>query len=233
MAARLLGAPVSFMSLVEADRQCFVSHVGLGEPLVTDPQTPLSHSYCRHVVDTAAMLVAPDTRLHPLLHGNPAIVGYQAIAYLGVPVLTPDGHVLGSLCAMDTQVRHWTSADVATMEDLAVAASSEIAVRLAAHDAMLTASRMHRILDTTQDAFIALDGAGAVTAWNRAAEQLFGWSQAEALGRSLSELIIPQRHRAAHERGLVRVAQAGVSDVCGKPVSSSPSTAADVNSTSR
>ncbi len=218
LAARLLDARVALVSLVEADRQCFVSQVGLSGPLAADPQTPLSHSYCRHVVETAATLVAPDVREHPLLRDNPAIDDYQAIAYLGAPVRTPDGLVLGSLCAIEDRVRQWSDTDVGILEDLAAAASSEIAARLAAHDATVAASRLHRILDTTQDAFITLDAAGQVTAWNLAAEELFGWSQAEVLGRPLSELIIPVRYRAAHERGLSRVAGTGVSAVGGRPV---------------
>jgi len=47
-----------------------------------------------------------------------------------------------------------------------------------------------------------MDGDGIVVGWQAQAEQLFGWTRAEALGRRLSELIIPERHRAAHEAGL-------------------------------
>lgn len=49
---------------------------------------------------------------------------------------------------------------------------------------------------------LVMDGAGLVVDWSIAAEQQFGWSRDEAIGRKLSELIIPERHRAVHEAGL-------------------------------
>jgi PAS domain S-box-containing protein len=54
-----------------------------------------------------------------------------------------------------------------------------------------------------------MDGAGMVIQWSPQAEELFGWTDAEAIGRRLSELIIPERHRAAHEAGLSRFMQGG------------------------
>jgi len=56
-------------------------------------------------------------------------------------------------------------------------------------------------IDSTVPAFV-MDGAGMIVGWNEQAEQRFGWSQAEAMGRRMSELVIPERHRAAHEAGL-------------------------------
>jgi PAS domain S-box-containing protein len=54
-----------------------------------------------------------------------------------------------------------------------------------------------------------MDGAGMVIQWSPQAEKLFGWTDAEAIGKRLSELIIPERHRAAHEAGLRRFMQGG------------------------
>jgi PAS domain S-box-containing protein len=52
------------------------------------------------------------------------------------------------------------------------------------------------------DGFIGMDAAGVITDWNVQAEQMFGWSRQEAIGRLLSATIIPPQHREAHERGL-------------------------------
>src|SRR5947209_7131810 len=54
------------------------------------------------------------------------------------------------------------------------------------------------ILDTAQDAFVAINADDAITEWNPQAETTFGWSRAEALGRPLAETIIPPPHREAH-----------------------------------
>ncbi|MGO9453072.1 MAG: PAS domain-containing protein [Candidatus Binataceae bacterium] len=53
----------------------------------------------------------------------------------------------------------------------------------------------------TSPAFV-MDGGGMIVDWNIRAEETLGWPRAEAIGRRLSELVIPERHRAAHEAGL-------------------------------
>ena len=70
---RLLGAPVALVSLVDADRQFFKSAVGLPEPWATRRETPLSHSFCQHVVATGAPLRVEDARQHGLVRDNPAV----------------------------------------------------------------------------------------------------------------------------------------------------------------
>jgi PAS domain S-box-containing protein len=74
----------------------------------------------------------------------------------------------------------------------------------------------YAILESAHDAFVSIDTAGRVTFWNRAAEETFGWSRDEVLGRSLAELIIPERFRDAHRRGLRRYIETGESRVSGK-----------------
>lgn len=59
-----------------------------------------------------------------------------------------------------------------------------------------------RIVEMALDGFVGMDAAGFITEWNVQAEQMFGWSRQEAIGRRLSDTIIPAQHREAHERGL-------------------------------
>ena len=58
------------------------------------------------------------------------------------------------------------------------------------------------VLQTALDAVVVMHQDGTIGAWNDVAEKVFGWSRAEAVGRQLSELIIPLRYREAHHRGL-------------------------------
>jgi PAS domain S-box-containing protein len=59
--------------------------------------------------------------------------------------------------------------------------------------------RMRLVLDTAPDAFITLDREGRITTWNAAATRLFGWSEEEALGRTMRELIVPPEHQERHD----------------------------------
>ena len=58
------------------------------------------------------------------------------------------------------------------------------------------------IIDTALDAVITMDAQGAITDWNKQAEIVFGWTNAEAIGQHMSDLIIPERLRVDHERGI-------------------------------
>jgi PAS domain S-box-containing protein len=65
-----------------------------------------------------------------------------------------------------------------------------------------TDERTRLIIDTALDAVVTMDASGTITSWNKQAEIVFGWSSVEAIGQHMSELIIPQPHRMAHESGL-------------------------------
>ena len=66
------------------------------------------------------------------------------------------------------------------------------------------------MLDAALDAVIAMDGAGRVRYWNRSAERIFGFASAQVIGRDMAELIVPERHREAHRRGVERLVGGGV-----------------------
>jgi PAS domain S-box-containing protein len=61
---------------------------------------------------------------------------------------------------------------------------------------------LRAILDTALDAFILIDSDGLIHFWNQQAETVFGWTAVEALGQPLSALIVPERYRGGHDRGL-------------------------------
>jgi diguanylate cyclase (GGDEF)-like protein/PAS domain S-box-containing protein len=78
--------------------------------------------------------------------------------------------------------------------------------------------RLGRILNSAPEAFVAMDAAGLITEWNRAAQETFGWSRAEAVGHGLADLIIPPALRGAHWVGVRRFLATGESTVLETPV---------------
>jgi hypothetical protein len=60
-----LSVPVALVSLVSAEDQVFPGAAGLLEPYQSERRTPLSHSFCQHVVASAEPLVIEDARRHP------------------------------------------------------------------------------------------------------------------------------------------------------------------------
>ena len=68
---------------------------------------------------------------------------------------------------------------------------------------------LQTVLDTALDAVVVMGEDGRVIGWNAKAEQSFGWSEDDAVGARLSELLIPEQYRAAHETGLAHYLATG------------------------
>jgi PAS domain S-box-containing protein len=81
-----------------------------------------------------------------------------------------------------------------------------------------TGERFRVVIDNALDAVVAMDSAGLITVWNRQAEAVFGWSREEALGRELHELIVPERFREAHERGVAAFSSGGRGALVGRRI---------------
>jgi GAF domain-containing protein len=174
---RLLDVPVALVSLVDDERQFFPGQVGLEEPWSTKRETPLSHSFCQHVVMEGEAKVFPDARIYAQVRDNLAIPDLGVVAYAGMPLTDADGRTLGSLCAIDTKPRAWTKAELLTLRDLAEACSSELRLRISrelaeearrhaenAHDQLAMLAELTETLATTTDIDEALSTLGtAVT----------------------------------------------------------------------
>jgi serine phosphatase RsbU (regulator of sigma subunit) len=146
LAAAVLDVPISLISLVTADRQFFKSQCGLPGPVAEARETPLSHSFCQHVVGAAAPLIVEDARREPLVAANLAVRDLEAIAYAGVPLRTADGQVLGSFCAIDHRPRRWSAADLALLEQLAAATMDVVELRERALTGIRAATRLQAAL---------------------------------------------------------------------------------------
>ena len=126
LAKRLLGVPTALISLVDDRRQFFKSCIGLNGWPAEQRGTPLSHSFCQYVVHSGTPLAIADAREDAVLRDNLATTELDVVAYIGVPLRSRDGHVLGTICAVDKVVRSWTLEDIAAMTDLAEGVMTEI-----------------------------------------------------------------------------------------------------------
>ncbi|TNC24666.1 GAF domain-containing protein [Amycolatopsis alkalitolerans] len=128
LAARLLGTPIGTVSLVDTDRIWFKATSGLAvRQIGRDPGLCSSAitSDVPYVVRNA--LTDPRTVNNPLVHGDLGIRFYAA-----APVITADGHRLGTVNVLDTKPRETGPVDTATLEDLAAVVMDELELRLSA-----------------------------------------------------------------------------------------------------
>lgn len=154
LAATLLDVPVALISLVDDRRQFFTSAVGLAEPWASQRGTPLSHSFCQHVVADDAPLLVEDARVHPKVRDNLAIPDLGVIAYAGVPIRTTDNHVLGAFCAIGTTPRPWSDDEVALLAELAASFVREIELRGLTRECLRKELVLRAVLDQMGDSVI-------------------------------------------------------------------------------
>jgi two-component system, cell cycle sensor histidine kinase and response regulator CckA len=72
-----------------------------------------------------------------------------------------------------------------------------------------TDAQLRGVIESALDAIVTTDAQSVIRTWNSRAEQIFGWTAAEAIGRRLADTIIPPQHRAAHERGVAHYLKTG------------------------
>lgn len=134
LAAKLTGVPVTFVSLVDAGRDFYKSSFGISEPLRTTRELT-GRTFCHYSLVASGSLVIEDTTQLPVFRDVPTVDSMGVRAYAGIPLITEDGQMLGSFCAMDFKPKQWTDLDIEVLTDLAHSAMREIRLRDALADA--------------------------------------------------------------------------------------------------
>jgi signal transduction histidine kinase len=129
IAQAALSVPVVLISLVDDRRQFFANSCGLPSPWAERRETPLSHSFCKQVVETRDALIVVDARTDERVQGNLAIRDLGVVAYAGFPINTADSYTVGSFCAIDGRPREWTARELSVLEDIAASVSAEVDIR--------------------------------------------------------------------------------------------------------
>lgn len=130
LAATITGAPISLISLIDGTRQWFKSRVGMAQA-----ETPRDEAFCAHTILGKDLLIVPDASADPRFATNRYVTGDPLIRfYAGVPLVTADGHALGTLCVLDRAPRQLTPEQIRALRVLARYAMSELELRKANRD---------------------------------------------------------------------------------------------------
>lgn len=116
LAAYICGTKTALVSLVDEERQWFKARVNMKER-----ETPRDVAFCAHaILDAKKPMVVEDATKDPRFAGNPLVTGRHGVRfYAGAPLLTPEGHALGTLCVLDPAPRKLSKEQLGALRALA------------------------------------------------------------------------------------------------------------------
>jgi diguanylate cyclase (GGDEF)-like protein/PAS domain S-box-containing protein len=189
LAQAALQVPILCLSLIDQNRVWFKSRIGLGVR-----ETPRRGSLCDHVIGAREPLIVRDAAADARFANDPLVAGPQHIrSYLGIPLFTRDRQPMGTLCAMDTQVRAFGEVEQVVLSEFAKIAEDLLSAKefAAKSDGILqyAMEREKLFRDTFEQAPVGIVHTslhGLILRMNQRACALLGYSAAE-----LRELSIP------------------------------------------
>ncbi len=199
LAALICGTPIALVSLVDESRQWFKSKVG-----IEDAETPRDVAFCAHAILEPGVMVVRDAlkderfRLNPLVTSDPKVRFYA-----GAPLLTQEGHALGTLCVIDRVPRDLTPEQLDALKALSRLVVTEFELRRSVTDLSkvmgerrLVERELDQLFNLSLDLFCIAGFDGYFKRINPAWEKTLGIPKEELLSRPYLDFVHPDDREA-------------------------------------
>ncbi len=189
LASEICKTPIALISLIDETRQWFKANTGLK----TMSEIHRSFAFCSHAILDSNVMEVADATLDERFKNNPLVTTNPKIRfYAGAPISMPNGENIGTLCVISRKPKELTVYQKGMLAGLAKLVSRTLAMReQAIADLHAKTNTLSETSTTAQDAIISKTTDGIITSWNECAEKMFGYTEAEVLGKPIS-LLYPQ-----------------------------------------
>ncbi len=188
LASSLLNMPTALVTLLDEDRQVFLSQHGMADPWLSRAETPMEYSFCQRLLLEPGPLQVDNAESDPRFRNHPGRTALNVGAYLGIPLNLNDHMTLGALCVIDSKERHFTQKDVELLKDLADSVVSDIRLRLTSQALDHSQAHLSALLHQAPlGVFELCDRTGTIRASNPLGERMLG--SPDLVGHHLKEFV--------------------------------------------
>ena len=191
LASQICQTPIALISFVDDKRQWFKSKIGLN---ITE--TPRDDAFCAHtLLISGELLEIPDARLDVRFADNPLVTADPAIVfYAGMPIVTHDNYILGTLCVLDYMPRELSAAQKNALQTLVRQVVTVLELHKNLNQHKQAEKERDRLFNYALDLYCIADFDGYFKQVNPAWESTLGWTNEELLTRPYMEFIHPDDH---------------------------------------
>ncbi len=182
LAAHICEAPISLITLVDEDRQWIKSGAGDGVPRESSRHL----SFCAHAINQSGIFVVPDTLEDERFRDSPYVTSEPFVRfYAGAPLMSPEGHAMGTLCVFDKEPRKLKSDHELALRVLSRHVMALLELRRRSRDQTRSAEVLRerdlsdQIINSLPGIFYLFDHTGQLLRWNRNFERVTGYSPEE------------------------------------------------------
>jgi PAS domain S-box-containing protein len=185
----LLGADACAIRILEGDELVLTAASGEGVEELVGTRLPVTSRLVGDVYQSQTSAVLADAAEDPRHAEADPVIASGFSAYLGVPLVGPEGTVHGVLSVYSRRARTWRKDEIEALEALAANTSAALSNAELFTSVAVDRERSYAILANTADGIVAVDRDSHVVLWNAAAERITGVAGADALGRTVEDVL--------------------------------------------
>ena len=169
LASRLLNMPIALVTFIDAERQWFKSTIGMEAV-----ESPREFAFCSHTICDSQMLLVPDAREDARFADNPYVTEAPFVRfYAGVPLRSPDGFNVGTICVVDQEPREFSQEDQQLLNDLAKILVDELELHAIVSREQESRNRLIDAIEAAPDGFVYYDSDDRLALCNEKYRELF------------------------------------------------------------